>query len=61
MKIMKQLKYSLLIVGLLGILFSTYGLFVNVEWTSSLMGLICGACLIYGYFEVDKSSKAKTS
>jgi uncharacterized membrane protein len=57
---MRQLKFSLLIVGIIGMVFSIIGLFITSEWTTNLMGFICGACLIYGYYTVGKSSETKT-
>ena len=56
---MRNTKYILLIIGSLGILASIYGYIKDQEITNHLIGFICGACLIYGYFELNKVNKSE--
>lgn len=58
---MKTLKFGLLMVGILGTVFSIYGLLKGSDTTASLMGLICSACVFFGYFEVTRSSHLSRS
>ena len=58
---MKNSKYILLIIGLLGVIASVYGYLKDNDIQSNLVGLICGASLIYGYFELNKINKKNKS
>ncbi len=54
---MKRAKYLLLIIGILGIIASIYGFIQDKEVSNHLIGFICGASLIFGYFELGKVRK----
>lgn len=54
---MKSAKYVLLVIGALGIAASVYGSIIDEEITNHIIGLVCGASLIYGYFELNKADK----
>ncbi|MCW5519748.1 hypothetical protein J1N09_07850 [Aureitalea sp. L0-47] len=56
---MKQLKYSLLLIGLAGIVAGGVGFFTNPDITINLMSITCGSCLIYGYYDLDKKAKSE--
>ncbi len=58
---MKQLKNSLLITGIGGLIFGTIGFFVNPDITMNLMTTICGACLVFGYFDLRKKTRRSIS
>ena len=58
---MKSLKYALLLIGLAGILAGIYGFISGSDFTTNLMGLICGSCLVFGYYELQKKNVAKVS
>lgn len=47
----------LLIIGILGIITSVIGVIRKLDFTSNLIGFICGACLIHGYLELKKAKK----
>lgn len=50
-------KYILLVIGILSIAASIY-MFVNGEELSNkMLGLICGASLIFGYYELHQKEK----
>ncbi len=49
---MASLKYILLIVGILSIIASIYLMISTGEIVNEIFGLVCGAGLIWGYFEV---------
>ena len=51
----------LLIIGILGITASIIGIIKGQEFTTHIIGFVCGASLIYGYFELkkDKDEQAK--
>lgn len=42
----------LLIIGALGVIFSIVGIVNKQEISKDIIGLVCGASLIYGYFEL---------
>ena len=54
---MKQLKNSLLITGIAGLIFGVTGFFVSSDLTINLMTTICGACLLFGYFDLRKKTR----
>ncbi len=51
---MGSTKYILLIIGLLGSIAAIFMMIKTGSITDNLIGLICGACLIWGYFEISK-------
>jgi hypothetical protein len=51
----------LLVIGTLGILSSIYGAFTQLDLTTNLLGFICGASLIFGYFEIKKTQNKNFS
>lgn len=54
---MKSTKYILLIVGILGIGAGIFGIFNGQPYTNHIITLICGASLIYGFYELNKKDK----
>jgi hypothetical protein len=54
---MKSTKYILLVIGVLGIAASVYGYIKDRDASNHIIGFVCGASLIYGYFELNKASK----
>ncbi|PWK18995.1 hypothetical protein [Xanthomarina spongicola] len=52
---MKASKYVLLVIGLLAIAAIVYNLFQGEAFINQIITLVCGASLIYGYFELDRS------
>ncbi len=54
---MKNTKYILLIIGILGVLASVYNYFNDKNISNNIIGFICGISLIYGYFELNKVQK----
>lgn len=57
---MKRTKYILLFIGIAGLAAATYGLVKGDAFTDHIMTLVCGASLIYGYFEL-KTQESKSS
>ncbi|WP_204344158.1 hypothetical protein [Psychroserpens algicola] len=49
---MKATRYALLFVGIAGLSAAFYGLFNGDAFIDHLMTLVCGASLIYGYFQL---------
>ncbi|MCK8479299.1 hypothetical protein [Psychroserpens algicola] len=49
---MKATRYVLLFVGIAGLSAAFYGLFNGDAFMDHLMTLVCGASLIYGYFQL---------
>lgn len=49
---MKRTKYILLFIGVAVLAAATYGLVKGDAFTDHIMTLVCGASLIYGYFEL---------
>ncbi len=48
----------ILIVGILGVVASVFGMITQQDISTHLIGFICGASLIYGYFELkEKATK----
>lgn len=58
---MKNSKYILLITGTLGLAAGIYAAAVGQGPSEYLLGLICGASLVFGYFELNKQSKSETN
>lgn len=54
---MKKTKYILLMIGIMGMLASIYGYTKDHEIANHLIGFICGTCLVFGYFELNKANK----
>ncbi|MEY8850009.1 hypothetical protein AB9K26_14405 [Psychroserpens sp. XS_ASV72] len=54
---MKRTKYILLFIGIVGIAASVFGWVKDQSFANHLIGFVCGASLIYGYFEIDKAEK----
>lgn len=52
----KNTKYILLIIGILGLAASLYGMTTDSEFLHHLPGLVCGTSLIYGYFELKRAT-----
>lgn len=50
-------KYILLVIGILSIAASIYMIIEGEELTNKIMGLVCGASLIYGYYELGQQEK----
>lgn len=50
-------KYILLVIGILGVLASILGVFQGRDLSSNITGFICGASLIWGYFELKKKEE----
>ena len=57
---MKRTKFILLFIGIAGLVAATYGLVKGEAFTDHIMTLVCGASLIYGYFEM-KNQETKSS
>lgn len=55
---MKRTKYILLFIGLAGIAAAIFGLVKGDAFKDHLMTFVCGASLIYGYFQIDKTEKS---
>lgn len=49
-----KIKYILLIIGLLGLIASVYGMYKDGDISNHLIGMVCGASLIWGFFEIRK-------
>lgn len=47
-------KILLLIIGVLGIVASIFGVLKGQDITTHLIGFVCATCLVYGYFEFKK-------
>lgn len=58
---MKNSKYILLIIGVLGLTAGIYSAVTGQGPSEYLLGLICGASLVFGYFELNKQSKSETN
>ncbi len=54
---MKSSKYILLVIGILGLASGIYGLLKSDDLNTNIIGLVCGASLVWGYFELDKAHK----
>jgi hypothetical protein len=52
---MKSAKYILLVIGILAIAATIYNLIQGKLFTDQIITLVCGASLIYGYFELTKA------
>ena len=50
-------KYVLLIIGILSIAAAVHMIFKGEELTNKILGLACGASLIYGYYELHQQEK----
>lgn len=57
---MKRTKYILLFIGIAGLAAATFGLVKGDAFADHIMTLVCGASLIYGYFEM-KNQETKSS
>lgn len=57
---MKNTKFVLLTIGILGVLASFYGTVTGMDYTINLVGYICGSSLIFGYFDMKKKEDRKT-
>lgn len=51
---MKNTGNMLVLIGSLGMAASLFNMISKQEVTSNLSGFICGACLVWGYFELQK-------
>ncbi|MBO3700627.1 hypothetical protein [Roseivirga sp. E12] len=56
---MKNTKYILLVIGILGLAAGVYAIVTAKGPSEYLLGLICGASLVFGYFELNKHSHSK--
>lgn len=52
---MKNSKYVLLVIGILGLAAGVMGLIEGQEVSQYMLGLICGSSLVWGYFELKKA------
>lgn len=53
---MKNTKYILLVIGILGLAAGVYAIVTSKGPSEYIMGLVCGASLVFGYFELNKKS-----
>ncbi|MDP5081021.1 MAG: hypothetical protein NWP87_00080 [Winogradskyella sp.] len=51
---MKSTKYILLSIGSVALIVSFYAIFKGDPFFNHIIGIICGASLIFGYFELNK-------
>lgn len=58
---MRSTKYILLVIGILGLAAGIYAAVAGQGPSEYLLGLICGASLVFGYFELNKQSKSETN
>ncbi len=49
---MKTTRYILLVIGVAGLVAAVFGLIKGDAFTDQVMTIVCGACLIYGYFQL---------
>jgi len=56
---MKQIKLTLLVIGILGSAAGIYGMTSGQELNQYLLSLVCGSSLIFGYFAIDKPKTLK--
>ena len=54
---MKDSRYILLIIGILGLAAAGYSLIQGNSFTDNIIPLICGSSLIYGYLEMGKQAE----
>jgi hypothetical protein len=55
---MKSLRSVLLVIGIAGVLAAAYALIVRQDWTSGIAGVVCGASLIVGAWQLkDKQAE----
>lgn len=54
---MKDSRYVLLVIGILGLAAAAYSLANGNSFTDNIIPLICGSSLIYGYIEMGKKPK----
>lgn len=57
---MKTTRHILLFVGIAGLSAAFFGLFNGDAFMDHLITLICGASLIYGYFQLNDYDKLKS-
>jgi len=55
---MKNTKYILLVIGILGIAAGVYAIATGKGTSEYLLGLICGASLVFGYTELSKQTNS---
>ena len=56
---MKSTKFVLLFIGLVALMASFYGIAQGDVFMDHLIGIICGASLCFGYFELKKSESQR--
>jgi len=57
---MKRTAYMLLFIGLAGLVAAIFGLVKGENFTDHVMTMVCGASLIYGYFQLKNHKPDKS-
>jgi hypothetical protein len=58
---MKSTKYILLVIGVVALITSLYGIVTGDVFTDYWLGIVCGASLIFGYFEFKKMENGSSN
>lgn len=56
---MKNSRYILLVIGILSLVAAAFSLYHGHSFTDNIIPIICGASLIFGYWEMGKEAKQK--